>query len=84
MAKKTTFERVRAVVVNEYGADEERVTLETNLSGDLGGDSLDHVEFIMSLEKEFDVDIPDQYAEKVYTVGDAVKNVDLAVSGQLK
>lgn len=69
------FERVKAVIVDQLGADESTVTLEASFVDDLGADSLDIVELIMGLETEFDLEIPDEEAEKIRTVGDAVNYI---------
>lgn len=66
------FEQVRAIVVDQLGAEEADVTMEASFVDDLGADSLDVVELIMALEEEFDIEIPDEDAEKISTVGDAV------------
>ncbi len=66
------FERVKAVIVDQLGADESAVTPEASFVDDLGADSLDIVELIMGLETEFDIEIPDEEAESIRTVGDAV------------
>ena len=69
------FERVKAVIVDQLGAAESTVTLEASFVDDLGADSLDIVELIMGLETEFDLEIPDEEAEKIRTVGDAVNYI---------
>lgn len=69
------FERVKAVIVDQLGADESAVTMEASFVDDLGADSLDIVELIMGLETEFDLEIPDEEAEKIRTVGDAVSYI---------
>ncbi|MBQ3124729.1 MAG: acyl carrier protein [Clostridia bacterium] len=69
------FERVKAVIVDQLGADESAVTPEASFVDDLGADSLDIVELIMGLETEFDLEIPDEEAEKIRTVGDAVNYI---------
>lgn len=66
------FEKVKEIVVDQLGADEDAVTMEASFVDDLGADSLDVVELIMALEEEFDIEIPDEDAEKIGTVGDAV------------
>ena len=66
-------ERVSKIIVDKLGVDESEVTAEASFTNDLGADSLDTVELIMEFEKEFDVSIPDEEAEKIQTVGDAVK-----------
>jgi len=68
------FEKVKAIVVDQLGVEEEEVTLETSFE-ELNADSLDIVELIMALEEEFDLDIPDEEAEKIRTVGDAVNYI---------
>ncbi len=72
----TTFEKVKSIVVENLNADPEKVTPEASFIGDLGADSLDTVELVMAFEKEFSVEIPDSVAEKIQTVGDAVKFID--------
>ncbi len=69
------FEKVKAVIVDQLGVDEDDVTMEANFVDDLGADSLDIVELIMGLETEFDLEIPDEDAEKIATVGDAVNYI---------
>ena len=69
------FERVKAVIVDQLGADESAVTPEASFVDDLGADSLDIVELIMGLETAFDLEIPDEEAEKIRTVGDAVNYI---------
>ena len=69
------FERVKAVIVDQLGADESAVTPEASFVDDLGADSLDIVEIIMGIETEFDLEIPDEEAEKIRTVGDAVNYI---------
>jgi len=66
-------EKVREIIVNKLGVDEAQVTLQASFTNDLGADSLDTVELIMEFEKAFNVQIPDEDAEKIATVGDAVK-----------
>ena len=65
-------ERVRKIVVEQLGVKEEEVTLEASFVDDLGADSLDTVELVMALEEEFEIEIPDEDAEKMTTVRDAV------------
>lgn len=69
------FEKVKSVVVDQLGVDEADVTMEASFVDDLGADSLDIVELIMGLETEFDLEIPDEDAEKISTVGDAVNYI---------
>ena len=68
-------ERVINIVAEQLGVDKEKVTPETSFVNDLGADSLDTVELVMELEEEFDINIPDEDAEKIQTVGDAIKYV---------
>lgn len=66
-------ERVSKIIVEKLGVDASEVTLEASFTGDLGADSLDTVELIMEFEKEFEVSIPDEQAENIQTVGQAVE-----------
>lgn len=66
------FDKVKEIVVDQLGVDEDSVTLNSSFVDDLGADSLDIVELIMAFEDAFDVEIPDADAEKISTVGDAV------------
>lgn len=68
------FDKVKAIVVEQLGVDEATITPETSFE-DLNADSLDIVELIMALEEAFDLDIPDEEAEKIRTVGDAVNYI---------
>lgn len=67
------FEKIRDIIVEQLGVDPNEVTMESSFIDDLGADSLDIVELIMALEEEFDVEIPDEDAEKIKTVGDVVE-----------
>ena len=69
------IERVKNVIVDQLSVDADEVTLEASFVDDLGADSLDVVELIMGLETEFDIEIPDEDAEKISTVGDAVEYI---------
>ena len=69
------FERVKNVIVDQLSVDADEVTLEASFVDDVGADSLDVVELIMGLETEFDIEIPDEDAEKISTVGDAVEYI---------
>lgn len=64
--------QVKSIIVEKLGVDESDITREASFTNDLGADSLDTVELIMEFEKEFDVTIPDEDAEKISTVGDAI------------
>lgn len=72
----STFDRVKKVVVDQLDVNEEEVNAAASFVDDLGADSLDVVELVMGLEEEFDVEIPDEDAEKIATVDDAVKYID--------
>ena len=72
----TTFDKVKKIIVEQLGVDEDEVTMEASITDDLGADSLDQVELVMAFETEFNIDIPDEEAEKIKTVGDAVKRID--------
>lgn len=69
------FERIKNVIVDQLSVDAEEVTMEASFVDDLGADSLDVVELIMGLETEFDIEIPDEEAEKISIVGDAVEYI---------
>jgi len=71
-------ERVIEIVAEQLGGDASKVTQETSFVNDLGADSLDTVELVMELEEEFDVNIPDEQAEKIQTVGQAIKFIEEA------
>ncbi|NLZ95447.1 MAG: acyl carrier protein [Bacteroidales bacterium] len=71
-----TASRVKAIIVDKLGVEESEVTNEASFTNDLGADSLDTVELIMEFEKEFNISIPDDQAEKISTVGDAVTYVE--------
>ena len=70
------FDKVKEIIIDELGCDEEEVVLDADLTEDLGADSLDTVELIMEFEKEFNIGIPDDQAEKIGTVGDAVNYIN--------
>ena len=70
------FDKVKAVVMEQLGVTAEKVELESSFVGDLGADSLDIVELVMALEEEFNVSIPDEDAEKIKTVGEAVSYIE--------
>ncbi len=70
-----SFEKVRDIIVEQLGVETDEVTLESSFIDDLGADSLDIVELIMALEEEFDMEIPDEEAEKVTTVADVVNYI---------
>ena len=69
-------QRVIDIVAEQLGVEKEKIKSESNFVNDLGADSLDTVELVMELEEEFDISIPDDAAEKIQTVGEAVKHID--------
>ena len=71
-----TFDRVKKVVVDQLDVNEDEVTPTASFVDDLGADSLDQVELIMAFEEEFEIEIPDEDAEKITTVADAVNYID--------
>ncbi|GAC1476045.1 MAG: acyl carrier protein [Vulcanimicrobiaceae bacterium] len=72
----TTSDKVKKIIVEQLGVDEAEVTTEASITDDLGADSLDQVELVMAFETEFNIDIPDEEAEKIKTVGDAVSKIE--------
>ena len=70
------FEKVKKIIVEQLGVEEDEITMESSFIDDLGADSLDIVELIMALEEEFDIEIPDDAAEKIKTVKNAVDYID--------
>ena len=70
--------KVKAIIIDKLGVDEAEVTNEASFTNDLGADSLDTVELIMEFEKEFDIQIPDDKAEGIGTVGDAITFIETA------
>lgn len=73
------FEKIRDIIVEQLSVDGSIITLDTNLAKDLEADSLDAVEIIAAIEEEYDIEIPDEEAEKFQTVGDLVKYVESQV-----
>jgi acyl carrier protein len=73
MDMKQLEEKVKDIIVEELGVERDKLKPEASFMEDLGADSLDTVELVMAFEKEFDIDIPDDEAEKLRTVGDAMK-----------
>ena len=70
------FEKVKNIIVDQLDVDEEKVTMNANIQDDLGADSLDIVDLVMSFEDEFDLEIPDDQVENIKTVGDVVKYIE--------
>ena len=74
----STEDRVKRIVCEQLGVGEEEVTLEASFIDDLGADSLDTVELVMAFEEEFEIEIPDEEAEKIATVQDAISYIESA------
>ncbi len=70
------FEKVKSIIVDQLDVDESKVTMSANIQDDLGADSLDIVDLVMSFEEEFDLEIPDDQVENIKTVGDVVKYIE--------
>ena len=68
-------DKVKSIIVEQLGVDEEEVTPDASFVDDLGADSLDTVELVMAFEEEFEIEIPDEEAEKIATVGDAISYI---------
>lgn len=78
------FERVQEIVVQQLGVDKAKVTLNANFANDLGADSLDTVELVMAIEEEFSIEIPDEDAEQIATLDQAIQFIQQAVSSSVK
>lgn len=76
------FERVQEIVVQQLGVDKNKVTLDANFANDLGADSLDTVELVMAIEEEFSIEIPDEDAEKIATLDQAIQFIQQAVNNK--
>ena len=76
MSEKEIFQKLKTIVVDHLGVNEENVTMEATFVDDLAADSLDIVELVMTIEEEFDLEIPDGDAEKIVTIGDVVKYIE--------
>ena len=70
------FEQVRQLLAHQFEVDENTITMDTNIADDLGADSLDVVELVMSIEDEFEMEVPDEEIEKMKTVADVVKFIE--------
>ncbi len=70
------FEKVKNIIVDQLDVEEDKVTMNANIQDDLGADSLDIVDLVMSFEDEFDMEIPDDQVENIKTVGDVVKYIE--------
>jgi len=75
-AEKSTEQRIKEIIVEQLGVNADQVTSEAKFIEDLGADSLDTVELIMALEEEFGIEVPDEEAEKLQSVGDVVKYIE--------
>lgn len=76
MSEKEIFQKLKTIVIDQLGVNEENVTMEATFVDDLAADSLDIVELVMTIEEEFDLEIPDSDAEKIVTIGDVVKYIE--------
>ena len=74
------FEKLKKIIVDGLNVDENEITMDTTFIDDLGADSLDVFQIIMGLEEEFDIEIPNEQAEKIVTVGDAVEQIKAAMN----
>ena len=74
------FEKLQEIIADVLNVDPKEVTMETTFADDLGADSLDVFQIIMGLEEEFDIEIPNEQAEKIVTVGDAVEQIKAAMN----
>lgn len=70
------FEKVRSIIMDQLDVEEDKVTMDAVIQDDLGADSLDIVDLVMSFEEEFDIEIPDDQVENIKTVGDIVKYIE--------
>jgi acyl carrier protein len=73
------FDKVKKIVIDQLEVEENQVTSEASFANDLGADSLDTVELVMALEEEFDIEIPDEVAEQIDTVGKAVEHISSSI-----
>jgi acyl carrier protein len=79
MTNEELFEKLKGMIVDQLGVDEDSITMESSFVDDLNADSLDMVELVMAMEQEFDISVPDEVAEKVGTVGDAVEFIKSSI-----
>lgn len=73
---ESVFERVKRIIIDQLGVNEDQVTSEASFVDDLGADSLDTVELVMAFEEEFGIEIPDEDAEKILTISNAVSYIE--------
>lgn len=76
-----TFEKLKALIIEQLGIDEDTITMEADMLEDLGADSLDVVDLIVSITEEFDIEIPDEVVDNIKTVGDIVNYIDAHQEG---
>ena len=74
------LEKVKAILSEQFDVEEDSITVETNIADDLGADSLDVVDLLMSIEDEFEIEIPDEEIDNIKTVGDLVKYIEDSVN----
>ena len=79
MTNEELFEKLKGMIVDQLGVDEDSITMESSFVDDLNADSLDMVELVMAMEQEFDISVPDEVAEKVGNVGDAVEFIKSSI-----
>ena len=79
MSNEELFEKLKGMIVDQLGVEADSISLESSFVDDLNADSLDMVELVMAMEQEFDISVPDEVAEKVGTVGDAVELIKNAI-----
>ena len=79
MTNEELFEKLKGMIVDQLGVDEDSITMESSFVDDLNADSLDMLELVMAMEQEFDISVPDEVAEKVGTVGDAVEFIKSSI-----
>lgn len=75
------FEKIKKIIAEVLNVDEDTITMESTFGDDLGADSLDVFQIIMGVEEEFEIEIPNEEAEKIVTVGDAVEQIKNAING---
>ena len=76
MAEVTVFDKVKSIIIDQLDVEEDKVTMDADIQNELGADSLDIVDLVMSFEEEFDIEIPDDQVENIKTVGDIVKYIE--------
>ena len=79
MTNEELFESIKSMIVDQLGVEEDKITMDSSFVDDLNADSLDMVELVMAMEQEFDISVPDEVAEKVGTVGDAVEFIKSSI-----